>query len=121
MEKTIDMQVELSEMSLMFNNYILNLEKRLEKNKQRVMITRLDLDILVDVQKKLNNIAKNNIIDMRTTLIEEREQLQQELAYKNGRLSTITNMLELCYNDYKNNNRTDAIQAIESAVNKTGI
>ena len=56
---------------------------------------------------------------MRTTLIEEKEQLQQELAYKNGRLSTITNMLEVCYNDYKNNNRQDAVQAIEAAVTDT--
>jgi len=119
MEKTIDMQVELSEISMMFNHYILNLERRLAKNKQRVTITQNDLNELMDVKIKINNIAKNDIVSIRSTLMEEKEQLQQELAYKEGKLSTITNMLELCYNDYKNNDRQDAVQAIEEAVNQS--
>ena len=119
MEKTINMQVELSEISMMFNHYIVNLERRLAKNKQRVTITQGDLDELIEVQGKLNNIAKKDITSMRATLMEEKEQLQQELAYKEGKLSTMTNMLELCYNDYKNNDRQDAVQAIEAAVNQS--
>ena len=120
MEKTIDMQVELSEISMMFNHYILNLERRLAKKKApRVTITQEDLDKLVEVQKKMNNIAKKDITSMRTTMMEEKEQLLQELAYKDGKLSTMTHMLELCYNDYKSNDRQDAVQAIEAAVNQS--
>ena len=117
MEKTINMQVELSEISMMFNHYIVNLERKLAKNKQRITITQVDLNEMKELQSKIDKMAKNNITEMRTTLMEEKEELQQELAYTNGRLSTITNMLELCYNDYKSNDRQDAIQAIEAAVN----
>ena len=53
--------------------------------------------------------------------MEEKEQLQQELAHKNGQLSTITNMLQLCYNDYKSTGREDALKAIEGAVTEAQI
>ena len=121
MEQSIGIQVELSEISLMFNQFIVNLERKLARNKMRVSVTQDDLNELTDIQIKLKSIAKKDVTELRQTVVEEKEQLQQELAHKNGQLSTITNMLQLCYNDYKSTGREDALKAIEGAVTEAQI
>ena len=128
MEKSFDIQLELSEISLLFNQFIVNLETKLALNKSRVSINQSDLNFLTQLQDKINNIAKSDIINLRTGVNEEKEQLQMKLneantqcAFKDGQLNTITNVLHLCYTDYQNSNRPDAMLAIEAAVNNAQI
>ena len=128
MEKSFDIQLELSELSLLFNQFIFGLQTKLESNKSRVSINKTDLDFLIQVHEKINNIAKSDISALRSNVNTEKNELEEKLreaeinnAFKDGQLNTITNVLQLCYTDYQNSNRPDAMLAIEAAVNDAHI
>ena len=123
MEKSFDIQMELCEISCIFSQYTYGLQTRLDSKKSRITINQDDLDYLIQIQEKINNIAKLDITSLRTDVSKQKEQLQQklqeselEISFKDGQLSTITNVLKMCYTDYQNSNRPDAMLAIEAAV-----
>ena len=123
MEKSFDIQLELSEISLLFNQFIVGLETKLASNKARVSINQNDLHFLSHIQGKIDNIAKSDISSLRTDVNRDKELLNDKLneanlkcAHKDGQLNTITSVLHLCYTDYQTNNRADAMLAIEAAV-----
>ena len=128
MEKSIAIQLELSKISVNFDKFISTLESRIVKNKYRVSIDRNELDDLTNLQIQINNIMKTDIHDLRSNVHDEKKELQEELntakqncSYKDGQISQMKNILEMCYIDYKNNNRTDATLAIEAAVNDANV
>ena len=83
---------------------------------------------MTQVHDKINNIAKSDISALRSNVNTEKNELEEKLreaeinnAFKDGQLNTITNVLQLCYTDYQNSNRPDAMLAIEAAVNDAHI
>ena len=84
MDNSLDIQLELSKTSLLFDQYICILQKKLALNKSKITITKNDLDYLKQIQEKINNIAKNVRIihndSVRNIVISEaKEFLENEL------------------------------------------
>ena len=127
MEKSFAIQLELTEMSLLFNQFIVGLETKLASNKARVSINQSDIHFLSQIQGKIDSIA-TDISCIRTDINIEKELLNEKLneanlkcAYKKGQLKTLKTVLESCYNDYQTNNRSDGILAITAAVTDANI
>lgn len=83
-----------------------NLEERISKNVRHVMLNRKDLDKFNVLITKLNHILENLHFfnDAINKVLHER--------------GIMYGLIIACYNDYKKNNRTDAIRELENSMNQ---
>ena len=105
----IDISICLEQLS----SFIESRSKKVAKNSRGIVITQEDLEELKGIYEKMTNVC---------TMVAKNEALLtqhvSQNTYMKGKIEHMNNVLQLCYNDYKNNNRQDAITFLTIELNK---
>ena len=94
--------------------YIESKSQKIAKNARGVLMCQEDLNELEVIFKQLSElsekVAKNEELLARETM---------ENCRLNGKVEYMTQVLQLCYNDYKNHKREDAVTYLNIALSNT--
>ena len=126
MDSNYEISLQLMKIHTNLNTYTETMKNKLSQNKSgKSTYLNSDVDKLLVIQDEIKWLLhdgmkhkqRDELKDLQNELVEEKI----KCAKREEQLQTILGTLQLCHNDYKANNREDALLVIENSVKEAEI
>ena len=116
MNPVTTLAMELSKVNAILEIRLDSLNDRINKNERGILMTSKDIKPLFDIMESINTVLKLSLPDVESSVSD----VIIGKAYTEGKLDQLLHIVKLCYNDYEQHGRNDAIDAIGNRMRSIG-